>query len=243
VDVVAAPRRARHLVSVVLGGERGFYNRLSARDNIRYFGVLGGLSRRQAAAEGDAALERAGLAAVASQRVETFSKGMKQRLHLATALLTKPTLLLLDEPTVGLDPLEAERFRQTVASVRSDVTVLLTSHYLADIERLAERVVILQGGAVTHDLPLDHLLERASAAAEVTISGFWPPPVDGGEPAHGVRVLDIETSGERWNMTFEIDEWSPLALRALADLWPEAAITDVRVQSTSLERVFAELAR
>lgn len=243
VDVVRHTREARRHLSVVLGGERGFYSRLGARDNIRYFGILSGLSRREAIRRGEEALAQVGLAEVADRPVETFSKGMKQRLHIASGLLIMPKLLMLDEPTVGLDPIEAERVRESVAELRgSGTTILLTSHYLGDIERLARRVVILEAGRVTHDLPLEQLLERASAAAEVSLSGPGAPPPISDTVNHGVRVVRSGPAEAGWSVTFEVGDWSPSALRALADLWPAAEISEVRVLPANLERVFAQLA-
>lgn len=245
IDVVRRTRQARRELSVVLGGERGFYGRLSARDNIRYFGILGGLTRRDAQRRGDLVLEQVGLAAVADRAVETYSRGMKQRLHIASGLLTQPKLLLLDEPTVGLDPIEAERLRESIADLRDKgVTIVLTSHYLVDIERLARRVVILQAGEVTHDLPLERLLEQATAAAEVSLSGAGDPPkaVEDGA-ADGVQVVRSDATDDGWNVTIEVRDWSPASLRALANLWPEAEIDEVRVLPASLERVFAQLTR
>lgn len=242
VDVVSHTREARRVLSVVLGGERGFYTRLSARDNIRYFGVLSGLSRREAAVRGDEALERVGLAQAAARSVETYSKGMKQRLHLAVGLLTTPKLLMLDEPTVGLDPIEAERLRGSIAALSgTGVTLLLTSHYLGDIERLARRIVILEAGRVTHDLPLERLLEQAGAAAEVTLTGQGERPSMIGAKAGGVRLVRSEPADLGWSATFAVEEWSPTSLRALAELWPEADVADVRVQPANLESVFAKL--
>lgn len=250
-DVVEQTREARGLLSVVLGGERGFYNRLSGRDNIRFFGLLSGLSRHDARRRGDEGLDRVGLGEAADRPVETYSKGMKQRLHLATGLLTTPRLLLLDEPTVGLDPLEAQRVRDSIAELRgTKVAVLLTSHYLADIERLAQRVVILQRGAVTHDLPLERLLERAGAAAEVSLAGAGPTPteadVDRLTEHSGVRLLGLELLDgvdADWALRFEVRDWTPDSLRTLASLWPNREITEVRVQPVTLETVFSELAR
>ena len=249
-DVVTDTREARLLLSVVLGGERGFYNRLSGRDNIRFFGMLSGLSRQEARRRGDEALERVGLGEAAGRAVEGYSKGMKQRLHLAVGWLTTPRLLLLDEPTVGLDTIEAERVREAIADLRgTSVSILLTSHYLADIERLAQRVVILQRGVVTHDLPLERLLERAGAAAEVTLVGEGPRPTEGEARAaaedSGVRLLALESAAGdgNWQLRFEVRDWSPRSLRALAEVWPERTITDVRVRPVSLETVFSELAR
>ena len=250
VDVVRDTRRARRLVSVVLGGERGFYNRLSARDNIRFFATLSGVPRRPLNALCDDALERVGLAHAAERRVETFSKGMKQRLHLAIGMLTTPRLLMLDEPTVGLDPIEARRLRDSVAALRSTETaVLLTSHYLGDIERLASRVVILQSGRVTDDLPLEELLERAGSVAEVTVTGVGPTPDlaalrDSGLQDAGVSLVGVRESGEpgAWRVSFEVKSWTPDSLRALAAAWPRSEILDVHVQPNSLEQVFADLA-
>jgi ABC-2 type transport system ATP-binding protein len=242
-DVVRETRAAREVLSVVLGGERGFYNRLSGRDNIRFFGTLSGLPRREVAARADEALEQVGLSVAADRRVETYSKGMKQRLHLAVGMLTTPKLLLLDEPTVGLDPLEAERLRTSIAQLHgSGTAVLLTSHYLGDIERLARRIVVLQRGRVTHDLPLERLLERAGRAAEVAISGSGPLPEPEIAEREGVRLVNA-SPGPPWTLRFEVRDWSPDSLRALAELWPSAEVTDVRVQPASLEQVFAELAR
>lgn len=250
-DVVEQTREVRELLSVVLGGERGFYNRLSGRDNIRFFGLLSGLSRHEARRRGDEALERVGLDEAADRAVETYSKGMKQRLHLATGLLTTPQLLLLDEPTVGLDPLEAQRVRDSIAELRgTNVAVLLTSHYLGDIERLAQRVVILQRGIVTHDLPLERLLERAGAAAEVTLAGAGPAPSNEDlqrlTPHSSIRLLAVETpEGVQadWVLRLEVRDWSPESLEMLAAVWPDRAISEVRVQPVNLETVFKDLAR
>jgi ABC-2 type transport system ATP-binding protein len=249
-DVVHETGRVRERVSVVLGGERGFYNRVSARDNVRFFGLLSGLSRREARSRGEEALERVGLVDAADRPVETFSKGMKQRLHLAIGFLTQPRLLLLDEPTVGLDPIEARRLRDSIAALRgTSMAVLLTSHYLADIERLAQRVVILQLGRVTHDLPLERLLERATAAAEITLAGLGPVPTaadfDRVADDAGIRLLSVESvdgPGGGWTVRFEVKSWTPDSLRALAGLWPSREITDVTVQPATLETVFADLA-
>jgi ABC-2 type transport system ATP-binding protein len=144
---------------------------------------------------------------------------------------------------VGLDPLEAERLRQSVSALRDVGTaILLTSHYLTDIERLSERVVILQRGRVTHDLPLEDLLKRAGAAAEVTVTSMEPLVAAKAEGRDGVRLLET-VPGPPSKLRFEVRDWNPRSLGALASLWPAGKITDVHVQPLSLEHVFAELAR
>src|SRR5579884_3441380 len=114
-DVVAETKAVRPLIGIVFGGERGLYTRLTARQNLEYWGALyrlpGGEIRRRAAS----LLERVGLADRADQRVEQFSRGMKQRLHLARGLIGDAKVLFLDEPTTGMDPLAAREFRALIA--------------------------------------------------------------------------------------------------------------------------------
>ena len=171
---------------------------------------------------------------------------MRQRLHLAVGVLTTPRLLMLDEPTIGLDPLEAERLREAIAQLHgSNTAVVLTSHYLRDIERLAGRVVVLQDGRVTHDQPLQRLLDRAGAAAEIALSGRGPIPELDGYGGDVVRLLHVEENSPAegmWTASLAVKEWSPSSLRQLAALWPETEVTDVRVLPANLEQVFSRLA-
>ncbi|WP_164992439.1 ABC transporter ATP-binding protein [Streptomyces sp. L2] len=243
-DVVREPRAARRRLSVVLGGDRGLYLRLSARDNLEFFAMLTGLHRRELARRTEQALEFVHLAHVAKTPVETFSRGMRQRLHLAIGMVTRPDLLLLDEPTVGLDPVEAQNVRAAVAAMRAEGTaIVLTSHYLHDIEQLAERVVVLHQGRVLHDLPLPRLLERARTAAVVTIGGRGTAPRRPADSTGGlIRVERLEQHDTGWTMVLQLASWTPSSLRELADAWPDQQILDVRVAPSGLEQVFFDLA-
>lgn len=173
-DVVQETSRARACSSVVFGGDRGLYNRLSARENLEFFGMLAGVRQpvlRRRVAE---ALEEFDLAKLSAQSVETYSKGQRQRLQLAIGLLQRPRLLLLDEPTIGLDPDEAARLRGRIGALRDGgTTVLLTSHYLLDIEVLASRVILLTSGRKTLDASLKDFAAMAgySTVLAVRISG------------------------------------------------------------------------
>ncbi|MEW2268536.1 ATP-binding cassette domain-containing protein [Streptomyces sp. SID685] len=246
VDVAADPRAVRTRLSVVFGGDRGLYPRLSALDNAMVFGSLSGLPTKTLAPAARDALASVGLLDVADRSVGAFSKGMKQRLHLAVGLMARPALMMLDEPTVGLDPLETERLRSVVAKLPEEgVGVLLTSHNLQDIERLASRVVILRGGAVSHDLPLAALLEQSGAATTVVVLSDSPCAVSAdGDGGSGIRTLSSERAGEEalWRTEFEVAEWTAESLRELSRLWPAGAIKDVRVQPVGLEQVFNRLA-
>ena len=128
IDAVRHPERARSRLGLVLGGELGFYPRATARDNLLFFADIQGLDARRRHSAVMDALERVGLVEAASRKAGELSRGMRQRLHLARALLGSPALLLLDEPTTGLDPDVALQVRDLVRELAQRGTgVLLTS--------------------------------------------------------------------------------------------------------------------
>jgi ABC-2 type transport system ATP-binding protein len=147
-DVVREEREVRRRLGVVLGGDRGLYNKLSARDNLTYFGYLYGMSRDSITGRVDEMLDLVGLLDRAGDRVEGFSRGMKQRLHLARALLHNPPVVFLDEPTIGLDPASAVKLREIVRALMPDHTVLLTTHYLQEADELCDRIAIIDRGTI-----------------------------------------------------------------------------------------------
>ncbi|HZE40869.1 MAG TPA: ABC transporter ATP-binding protein [Stackebrandtia sp.] len=168
VDAVARPAEARRHLGLVLGGDRGFYQRASAAENLRYFASLAMVPRRQRRRRIDHLLGEVGLSAHGAKRVEEYSRGMRQRLHLARALLADPPLLLLDEPTIGLDPEAALEARQLIARLNAaGRSILLTTHYLHEAEALADEViVIMEGRIVARGTVSD--IARAGGAGDVT---------------------------------------------------------------------------
>lgn len=147
-DVVREEREVRRRLGVVLGGDRGLYNKLSARDNLIYFGYLYGMPRDVIPGRVDEMLDLVGLLDRGDDRVEGFSRGMKQRLHLARALLHNPPVVFLDEPTIGLDPASAVKLREIVRALMPDHTVLLTTHYLQEADELCDRIAIIDHGTI-----------------------------------------------------------------------------------------------
>jgi ABC-2 type transport system ATP-binding protein len=239
-DVVREARQVRALTSMVLGGERGLYGRLTALDNLRFFAMLSGLSRAEVGRSALPALEAVGLGEAAHGRVETFSRGMRQRLHLAIGLIGNPKLLLLDEPTAGLDPPEAERLRQSVAKLRSEgVSVLLTSHQLLDIERLADRVVLLQSGRITHDLTLPEFLSQASTVATLVITGTGTAPsAIAQHPTLSEGHTRLIAATDSWTLEMPVHRWTPELLHSVEQLVGLAGTADVHVRPVGLEDVF-----
>ncbi|PCR88912.1 ABC transporter ATP-binding protein [Natrinema ejinorense] len=156
-DVLATPRTIRNSVGY-LPQEFGVYPTLSAREFLRYLAAIRGVSN--AADRIDDLLELVNLERDADRRLGTFSGGMRQRVGIAQALLTDPDLLVVDEPTVGLDPEERVRFRNVLAELADDRIVVLSTHIVSDIEVTASDIVLLHEGRVrAHERPAS-LLDR-----------------------------------------------------------------------------------
>ncbi len=147
-DVIRDEQQVRRQLGVVLGGDRGLYAKLSARDNLRYFGALYGLTPASIARRIDEVLELVNLADRADERTEHFSRGMKQRLHLAKAILHDPPILILDEPTIGLDPASAVDLRRAIGALVPDHTVLLTTHDMHEADQLCREIAIVDHGLI-----------------------------------------------------------------------------------------------
>jgi ABC-2 type transport system ATP-binding protein len=146
-DPAREPGEVRRRVGHVFGGDRGLYDRLSALDNLRYFADLYRVPVREKRARIEYLLELVGLKGRERQRVETYSRGMRQRLHIARGLLHDPEVLFLDEPTIGLDPVGAREVRETIAGLRDQgKTILLTTHYMYEADELCQRIAVIAGG-------------------------------------------------------------------------------------------------
>src|SRR5438105_7493734 len=126
-DVVRDAREVRKRIGYVFGGDRGLYERLSALDNLRYFAELYGLSGKRQRARIKEVIELVGLAGREQERVEGYSRGMRQRLHIARGILHDPQVVFLDEPTIGVDPVGARDLREMIAGLAAaGKSVLLT---------------------------------------------------------------------------------------------------------------------
>lgn len=154
-DILQQANQVRQSLGTVLAGERSIYWKLTARENLEYFAALyhipPGVARRRI----DALLERMELSARAGELVEKYSSGMKQRVAISKALLANPPIILLDEPTLGLDPQAARRVRELVTELKTEGhTILLTTHYMEEADQLSDRIGIIdQGKIIALDTP------------------------------------------------------------------------------------------
>ena len=133
----------------------GYYPEFTAMDFLIYMAALKGLPKPSAKRRANELLELVGLEDMGRKKIKTFSGGMKQRLGIAQALLNDPKLLILDEPTAGLDPKERVRFRNLIGQLGKDSIVLLSTHIVSDIEHIADEVLMMKDGNLIYHGPWD----------------------------------------------------------------------------------------
>src|SRR5580692_2935536 len=173
-DVERQPSRARRQFGYHTGGDEGFYARLSARENLAFFAAMNNLSRADTRQRIESVAELLGIQNDLSRQVRTFSTGMMHRLGLARALLHRPAILLLDEPTRSLDPIAASAFRRLLKEDlvrKGGTTLLFASHTLSEVEELADRVILLDGGRVVAcESPRELCASTRTATLEAAVS-------------------------------------------------------------------------
>ena len=150
-DGVDVSAEAYRRVLGYLPQDFGYYPNFTGLDFLLYLSALKGLDRRGAEARSRELLELVGLSEAARKKIKTYSGGMKQRLGIAQALLNRPKLLILDEPTAGLDPKERVRFRKLIAELGTDSIVLLSTHIISDVEQIAGRILMVRDGQLIFD--------------------------------------------------------------------------------------------
>jgi ABC-2 type transport system ATP-binding protein len=242
-DVTRESAKLRPRMGLVLGGERGLYNRVSARENLRYFADLYGVPVAEREPRIQKVLERVGLTESADRRVEEFSRGMKQKLHLARGILHEPEILFLDEPTIGLDPKSARETRKLIRGLVTDgVTIFLTTHYMFEAEELCHRLAVLTKGRVVGRDTVSGLraLVGGDRTLEVEGYGFEDAEVEALNRLPGVSKIVSEEFGPRLRLTLRVrtGELRIDDVRGLLRNHPELT---VRERQTSLEDVYLDL--
>lgn len=237
-DVVDETAAVRGLIGIVFGGERGLYTRLTARGNLEFWASLYGLHGVASRSRVQELLDRLGLQQRADERVETFSRGMKQRLHLARGLIGNPRVLILDEPTTGMDPVAATDFRLLVTSLREEGrTLLVTTHDMAEAESICDRVTLIDNGTILATERPSTLGTWITRYARVAATDIPAGRID--EVSRAVMAIDGVTGVRRTGpvsllVDTAADGAAPAVLRLLLDL----GITDVSTTRPDLAEVY-----
>ena len=129
----------------------GYYPEFTAREFVQYIAALKGIDRKYAKRKTEDLLELVGLSDAANKKIKTFSGGMKQRVGIAQAIVNDPKILILDEPTAGLDPKERVRFRNLIAEIGKDTIVLFSTHIVSDIDSIAKSLLMMRDGQIIYD--------------------------------------------------------------------------------------------
>ncbi|MGI8484984.1 MAG: ABC transporter ATP-binding protein [Thermomicrobiales bacterium] len=245
-DIVKEELQVRQHLGVLFGGDRRLSNQLSGWENLRSFGRLYGLTDERLKQRGEMLLERVHLTDRASERVESYSRGMKQRLHIAKTLLHNPTVTILDEPTIGLDPAAAIDVRELIASLVPEHTVLLTTHDMHEADVLCREIAIVDRGLIGVQGTPIALKAGANVDRQVMIT--LAGELDGQRDTLHQRLQDLPTisnvrqerTGEGSPMlTLRCSETTQALDTALALLREfSAPIREIQVREPSLEDAF-----
>jgi ABC-2 type transport system ATP-binding protein len=222
----------------VVPQEIAIYPLLTARENLEVFGAISGVTGAALEARVRWALDWAGLADRAGEPTTRFSGGMKRRLNIACSLLHTPTVVLLDEPTVGVDPQSRERIYEMLLQLRSSgVSVLVTTHHLEEAEQRCERIVIIDRGRIAAAGTVGDLVRQAIGGARTLAVTLARPLADGGTLPASVSVDD---SGRRITTTVaDVGRDLPAVIGHVAAAGGE--IVDVDLSGATLQDAFIAL--
>jgi ABC-2 type transport system ATP-binding protein len=244
-DVRRQARQIRGRVGYVFGGDRGLYDRLSAYDNLRYFADLYKVPPRVRRARIDQLLEMVELKGRERERVETYSRGMRQRLHIARGLLHDPEILFLDEPTIGLDPVGARELRETIGTLHeAGKTILLTTHYMYEADALCQRIAVIGNGSfVATGTPSDlKAVVGDHTIVEIETFGIADEAVERLRRVPGVRAVGVETRDHAQVLLVQSAVGADV-VRALLNELSGADTGKVITREPTLEDAYVELVR
>jgi ABC-2 type transport system ATP-binding protein len=242
-DVSRSANAIRSRIGLVLGGERGLYNRVSGRENLRYFADLFGIDASRREERISELIGKVGLTDAADRRVEEYSRGMKQKIHLARGLLHDPEILFLDEPTIGLDPKSAREMRKLIRGLLdSGMTIFLTTHYMFEAEELCHRIAVLSKGRIVANDTVAGLqrLVGGDRTIEADAYGFEDAELGRLRQLAGVSHLWTEEYGPKTRVTLRArgGEIDPDQVREVLAGHREL---EIRERRTSLEDIYLDL--
>ena len=242
-DITKKPEPIRSRIGFIFGGERGLYWRLSAVDNLRYFASLYHIDPEVSSRRIPELLDMVGLGDRSKEKVEGYSRGMMQRLHIARTLLHDPELLFLDEPTMGLDPVGARELRQTIRNLQQGgKTILLTTHYMFEADALCQRIAVINHGKiVAMDTP--EVLKREVrdlSIVELDVFGIPQAVVDRIRTLPFVDTVSLENVDQRQSLRVQTSRGAEAVPDLMATLEGQR-VGKVIVREPTLEDAYVRL--
>ncbi len=246
VNVSVDPQRVLQMIGTVLAGERCVYWKLTGRENLEYFGALYGQRGPELKQRIDYLLDRFQLSKRADETVEKYSTGMKRRIVLARALLHNPRLLILDEPTAGLDPQAALNLRDLILELKGEgKTVLLTTHYMEEADILSDRVAIIDHGEIISLNTPEQLKRDLKQTKVVSLDVLeWKDQFGDALCAAGLvsnYTAQHDTANRRWRLTMHLADGVSVGAMMAAYLEQGNSVQSLAVNEPSLEDVFIHL--
>jgi ABC-2 type transport system ATP-binding protein len=237
-DPVPQRRRLAREIGVVFGQRSQLWWDLPLRDSFRILGAIHRLPNEEARVRTEELVDRLGLADLLDTPVRQLSLGERMRGEVAAALVHRPRLLVLDEPTIGLDMISKERLRHFLVAERAEfgTTLLLTTHDMGDIERLCERVLVIDRGRLVFDGTLPSLAERVALQRVLVVDLPEPSPdLEVSEAAHIGSDLD----GQRQRLAFSPRETT--AAKVLAEVSAVTEVVDLTLEEPAIEDIVRTL--
>ncbi len=242
-DVVQEVDEIRPRINVIFGGERGLYWRLSGRDNLKYFAILYGVEPAILKDRVDGLLDMVGLLDRADEKVENYSRGMKQRLHIAKGLVNDPEVIFMDEPTQGLDPEAAHDLRKIISDLtKGGKTIFLTTHYMLEADELCNRVAVINHGRIaaigSPKALKDHV--KGQTVIEVEFYGSGEVFADEIRKMASVSLVTTENVEQKQIIKIQTPKGGSI-VPMITERMRDARIIDVRIREPTLEDAYLKL--
>lgn len=244
-DVVTNYKEIRKKINLVSGGEKGLYYRVSGRQNLRFFADLYRLPHSSRERRVEELLRRVGLEESSDQKVEEYSRGMKQRLHIARGLINDPDVLFLDEPTIGLDPEIAHEVRVLVDELREEgKTILLTTHYMREAEELCDNIGIISRGKMVGKGTVSQLkdLIKDDTVIEIVASDIPLSTIERIRQMDGVIGASMRNDPSQSTIRVRIDR-RDVDIATILDRLDGCHITRISYEEPTLEDAYLSLVR
>ena len=239
-DPAADHRLLRPKINFILGGERNLYWRLSAYDNLSYFADLYKIPKSIKKSRIEDLLKLVGLHDVAHQKVETFSKGMKQRLQIARGLVNNPEILFLDEPSIGLDPVSARQLRETLRKLNNQgTTILLTTHYMYEADELCDRIAFINKGEIIDIDTPSNLKKKVDdlSIIDCSVLGASSSQIDSIKNLNSIHHIQVDRQDFAYTIRIQTTE-PQLVVPFIYESMKNSVITNLTISNPTLEDVY-----